>query len=199
MYLIIFDLGNVILRYDFRRFAEKVSKGTNRTTQEVIEHLCFGGVKNDFDTGRLAIQDFVSYALKWLQHPNLSRDAFVEYWQDIFWEDPSAEQILNEVRMRYPIWLMSDTDPLHFTHALNRFPVLKRFEVYFLSFISGYLKRETDSFKRVLDVANGFNKQIIYIDDIEVNIRSACSTGLTGILFSSWSKLRHDLSQYGIL
>jgi HAD superfamily hydrolase (TIGR01509 family) len=82
---------------------------------------------------------------------------------------------------------MSDTDPLHFAFLSDTYPVIREADRYLLSFKHGYLKRQPEAFRHVLDSSGLDPESFILVDDREVNIESCRKAGMGGILFSTWA------------
>ena len=100
---------------------------------------------------------------------------------------------VGEILRNHRVWIMSDTDPLHFTHLLNTLPVLRTAERYWLSFERGYLKRESEAFQELLSVSGRDDGEFVLIDDREDNCRSAASSGIRAIRFRNWSQALQEM------
>lgn len=107
-------------------------------------------------------------------------------WQDIFTTMPGSEAAVEALRKAHELWIMSDTEPLHFAFLIDRFPLLRNMDRYYLSFEHGYLKHSSEAFYHVLASSGRPSSEILLIDDRQINITSAAETGITGILFENW-------------
>ena len=195
--LLVFDLGNVILNVDFGRFARSVANDSHKSPEEVQATFCQGPLKRELDRGRIGPLGFAAEIEAWLGEGAPSQEEILEAWTDIFSLKQGAEGFLVRYRLKYPTWLMSDTDPAHFTAALNNFALVRRFDRFIVSFRQGLLKREEGAFQLLAQfVVRG--RKVILIDDLEVNVTAAQNAGLEAILFKSWEQLPKDLSDRGV-
>ena len=115
-----------------------------------------------------------------------------QYWQDIFEPLEGAVEAVRFLREMHSLWIMSDTDPLHFTFLLNNYPLLRSAERYYLSFEHGRMKSSVEAFSHVLGSGRSAD-EFILIDDKAVNGASASTAGIRTILFQSWSDTLESL------
>jgi FMN phosphatase YigB (HAD superfamily) len=82
--------------------------------------------------------------------------------------------------------MLSDTDPLHFQHLISRFPLVRRFSHYFLSYVTGCLKTDPAAFVPVLERCDPARDEILFVDDIRANVEVAQETGIPAMQFTGW-------------
>ena len=186
MRILLLDLGQVLLRFDPLIFCRKAADGSPHDAETVYRHLWLGRLKRELDTGRLGPSPFVDAALAWLDNPRLTRDDFVLAWQDVFWENDGTEAFLDRVAPDYALWMLSDTDPLHFQHLISRFPLVRRFSHYFLSYTTGCLKSDPAAFAPVLARCDPSRDEILFVDDVQGNVDVARQAGLPALTFTGW-------------
>jgi len=186
MRIILLDIGNVLLDVDFMPFCRAVCRDAESGAEQLMERYCQGELKELHDTGRIASLDF----LRMIAADPLTRDLTLQQlrlaWQDIFTPTPDCETAVGQIRQRYKLWIMSDTDPLHFAFLLDRFPILRNMDRYLLSYEHGHLKRSPEAFRYALDLVGRDASELLLIDDRQVNIDSCCTVGIESILFQSW-------------
>jgi len=185
----VFDLGNVILDLHFDDFAKRLSLHTDRSPKEIMEYFCTSETKYNFDRGIIAPQEFIHLSLDWLNLSDDFHEPFIKLWQNIFTPSSRCEAFFKKVNPSTHLWLMSDTDPLHFVHVVSNYEVLSRFSKFILSFVTGKLKRDAGSFRWLGDIAK--ENKIVFIDDMKVNIEAARSVGITSVRFSGWNELEN--------
>ncbi|MEW6607546.1 MAG: HAD family phosphatase [bacterium] len=190
--LIIFDLGNIILNFDHNIICRKLSQISRFSPQQVYEIIFTSGLERLYDEGKISTRDFfkkVSNRLKL----NISLTGFKQIWQDIFWLNEGIEEILLSLRGRYKLFLLSNTNEIHFELAMAKFDVLNLIDEYILSYQVGFSKPAKEIFYEALKRANVEAEKCIYIDDIKEHIASASKIGMNVILFQSISQLKMDL------
>ncbi|MCC7430450.1 hypothetical protein IT568_06395 [bacterium] len=187
MKILLVDLGNVIIDVNFEKFINFVAEGSVRSTKEISQTLCAGEIKQKLDTGFLGANEFVNFSLDWLKNPKLDKNSFVFAWQNIFTLRKDANDFLQKTPLDWHLWLFSDTDPLHFTFALNNFEVLRKFENFIVSFVTGKLKTDETAFENLAKINK--KNEILFVDDKLENVENARKSGIKSILFKSWSEV----------
>lgn len=189
MAVLLVDIGNVLLDVDFYRFCSKTADLTGLSEDAVFNHFCTGPLKEEMDKGWRSPQSFLEAAAE-ACNVRLNYSELKEYWADIFTLKTECMSVLQQLRNRYELWIMSDTDPLHFTYFMNHYPLLRSFDYYVLSYVSGNLKSEAEAFA-VFDQDPG---AYTLIDDKKINCATARQCGLNSIHFQSWEQVAAALS-----
>jgi len=195
--LIIFDLGNVILNFDHMIICRKLSRLSKFSPQQVYEIIFSSGLERLYDEGKIATQNFFDEIVNKLGLI-ISFEEFKIIWQDIFWINEGIQEILLSLKGRYKLFLLSNTNPLHFGFARDKFKILEVIDEYILSYQVGFSKPAKEIFHEALKKSNVLAAASIYIDDIKEHVTSANKIGLNGILFQSIEGLKADLAKYGI-
>lgn len=192
--VIIFDLGNVILNFDNMIRCRKLSKLSKFSAQEVDEIIVRSRLERLYDEGKISTQDFfkeISIKLGL----NISLDEFKLIWQDIFWLNNGIEEVLLYLKGRYKLFLLSNTNELHFEFAKNKFDVLNLIDEYILSYKVGFSKPDSEIFYKALKKSKTEASKCIYIDDKKEYVTSANKIGMKGILFQSIEGLKKELAK----
>jgi FMN phosphatase YigB (HAD superfamily) len=186
MGIILLDIGNVVVSVDFMPFCKAVSRNGEVGAMAVKGRYCEGELKDRFDSGKIAPQEFLGMVASDPLTLDIPLHELRSAWQEIFTLQKGCIEAIRQLQEHHTLWIMSDTDPLHFAFLLNMFPVLRSMERYFLSYVHGYLKRSPDAFRHVLDSSGIEACEFILIDDREVNCASGRSVGINTILFRNW-------------
>lgn len=186
MGIILLDIGNVLVSVDFMPFCRVVCRDAESGAERLMERYCQGELKDRHDTGRIASFDYLDMIAADPLTRDLPRCQLRLAWQDIFTLLPGSEAAVGQLRQRHELWIMSDTDPLHFAFLLDRFPLLRTMDRYLLSYEHGWLKRSPEAFRYALELAGRDASGLLLIDDRQVNIDSCRSVGIDSILFRSW-------------
>jgi HAD superfamily hydrolase (TIGR01509 family) len=127
-------------------------------------------------------------------------DEFRQIWSDIYEENLSVMQLIKELKKNnYKMYLLSNTNELHYLHIRNKYKILDEFDDYILSYKLGYRKPSRVIFQSALEKSGLPASNHIYIDDMEEHVNAAQSIGMIGILFRSTAQLRSELHKNGIL
>jgi putative hydrolase of the HAD superfamily len=102
-------------------------------------------------------------------------------------------QLIQELRGRMRLFLLSNTNAMHFDHIRRRFEVLEAFEEALLSFELGVGKPEPEIWREALRRAGLPPARCAYVDDILEYVETARRLGLKGLHFQGAGRLRREL------
>ncbi|NTV99339.1 MAG: haloacid dehalogenase [Chlorobiaceae bacterium] len=197
MGVVLLDIGNVIVDVDFHRFCLAVSIDGEQCAETLFRRYCSSEEKNRFDRGLIAPGEYLGLIARDPEVRPMPSGELKELWQDIFSPKKGVEEAVELLRQKHRLWIMSDTDPLHFVFLLNNFPVLKQAERYWLSYEHGRLKSQPESF---IEVLNGEVQRsaadFMLLDDREDNCRSAESCGIRAHRFTAWPLALEDVRMW---
>ena len=197
--VILFDLGNVILPFNHYQIAEKLSRSAQKNEfqdpQKLFSYLfdLEKGVINDFDVGKVSPLDFFQSIKRYLGL-SISLEEFIPIWNDIFVEDQEVSRIILSLKQKWRLGLLSNTDPLHFNDVLSKFPILRAFDKWILSYEVGFKKPAIEIFQKAMEWALVEPQKILFIDDMEQHVEVAISLGMEGVRFISAKQLEKELS-----
>jgi putative hydrolase of the HAD superfamily len=144
--LFVFDLGNVILPFEHRQIAVKlheVSRIQNRFTSDDLFRFLFDrdwGFVNPYEEGRISSRDFFA-KLRERYKLELEFEEFKDIWNNIFEEDPEVNAIITHLKNKgYPVFLLSNTNELHFSYVIERYPIVHSLDEWILSYEVGARK-----------------------------------------------------------
>jgi putative hydrolase of the HAD superfamily len=196
--VVIFDLGNVILPFDHYQIAEKLSRFVQKKEfqepQRIFSYLFDfeKGVINDFDVGRVSPPEFFRSVKQYLGL-SISFEEFIPIWNDIFVENQEVSQIILSLKTKWRLGLLSNTDPLHFHYILSKFPIMRSFDKWILSYEVGFKKPAVEIFQKAIQWGSVEPEKILFIDDMKRHVEVAVSLGIQGIHFVSAHQLKEEL------
>ncbi|MCE1274512.1 MAG: HAD family phosphatase [Chlorobiales bacterium] len=197
MGIVLLDIGNVIVSVDFKPFCRSVARDGAADYDAILSRYCEGAFKDRVDRGMVAPAEFLGMLADDPMTVDKSPAYFRFAWQKIFTPVPGSAEAIRRLGEHHQIWIMSDTDPLHFAYLLDTYPVMRGHDRYFLSYEHGLLKREPEAFRHVLDSSGVDPQQFILIDDRAVNIDSCRRVGMHGILFTGWEDVQASPLLFG--
>ncbi len=193
---VIFDLGRVLVGLDFSRGMPAWIRENIR--EDVISLTSFPAFL-EYNAGRLTPEEFHRHSTATLNLPFTFQE-FTQLWCDIFEPQPEMEQLVSRVAAHYPVNLLSDTDPLHWTFICRNFPwIPQRFPHPALSYRIGSLKPAPANFCAAAAGLGLRPEECLFIDDLPANIDGAQAVGMAGILFHTPGQLTAELVRRGIL
>ena len=196
---IVFDLGQVLVRFDYKNFVEKVNKHKNGIGEQFMElYKNNYSFHRDFEKGTISEKKFVSQMLNYLDH-TIDEETFCRYWSDIFSLNDDVIEILPELKKNYKLYLLSNTNSIHKKYGYQNYEFLKLFNKLFLSHEVGFVKPEIEIYQSV-EKESGFpSNEHIFIDDILEYVDAAKKLGWDGIQFLGYDDLIKNLRQRKIL
>jgi FMN phosphatase YigB (HAD superfamily) len=186
MSIILLDIGNVLVSVDFMRFCRDVALDPVSGAQEIYRKYCTGELKEKLETGFIAPFEYLDVIARDPHSRAIPLHELKLLWQDIFEPIEGAVEAVRLLKEKHSIWIMSDTDPFHFTFLLNSYPLLRGADRYYLSFEHGNMKNSVQAFEHVLENSGCGADEFVLIDDKEENCASASQAGIRSVLFYNW-------------
>ena len=190
--IVIFDLGGVLVNLDWDRVCSRLHEHSGLA--DVRPEVVNGPTVTSAMRGQLTPRAYHEALCEKLV-ASLSYEDFVESWNSLLSANEAIVPLVEHLRSGHRLVLASNTDPIHFAYSVERFPVLKNFERYFLSYEMGLLKPDPAYFHHVLYGLWASPGDCIFIDDRPDVVRAARNIGITGLVFESIGKLKSDLSE----
>ncbi len=196
---VVFDLGQVLLRFDYKYFVEKV----NRHKAEIGDHFLElyknnYEVHRDFEKGLISEKYFISRMLEYLDH-TIDEETFCKYWSDIFSFNDDVIALLPELKKNYKLYLISNTNSIHKKYGYQNYEFFNLFDKLILSHEIKFIKPEKEIYLEVQKVSGFPSEEHIFIDDILEYVNAAKSLGWDGIQFVGYEDLVMNLKAREIL
>jgi putative hydrolase of the HAD superfamily len=194
---VIFDLGNVLVNYDVKRAARRFSEAGGISQLRIWAHFFLSKFEQAYTRGEISTPEFYREACRIFKKP-VSYPTFKHYWNDIFWENPGMDKLLARIKKHYPLYLISNTNVLHFTHIQKQFKILRHFKKVFPSHKVGASKPDLKIYRRVLRKIGLKPAETVFIDDMKNFVRGARKAGMRALRFRTRARLVQDLRKLGI-
>jgi len=198
--VILFDLGNVLVDFNFGSAVERISGFCGKSPDEILKFFFNSEVTNSFEKGALSSEEFYDQVKNRLDL-KLGYESFVPIWNEVFFfssKNRAVYHIANCLKKEYRIGLLSNTNILHYRYIKDNFPVFNVFEKLFLSFEIGALKPDKAIYQKVINDLGVLPENIFYTDDRSDLINSASALGIKSFVFTSAEQLIRDLSSLNI-
>lgn len=195
---IIFDLGNVVLRFDHMLICEKIARYSRYSSDDVYKLGFNSDLFELYDRGKIRSEDLFQWILRRFDI-NISYDMFKSVWSDIFSLNDSVETVVSALKNNgYYLVLLSNTNELHFDFIRENFRVIELFDDIVLSYRIGYSKPHKEIFIEALKRAGSSPEECIYVDDIEEFSKAAEDLGINSIVYRSTEQLIKGLKKLGV-
>lgn len=195
---IFFDLGKVILPFDIRIATRKLEKECLIPSEEIVRRIMGNPLDWDFEKGVISPEEFYEQVGQ-RTGLTLVYDRFVSIWNDIFSENEKVSRMVRELKRKYPITIISNTNVLHFNFVYKNFPIVREVGSYILSFREGVRKPDPKIFQIALERYGVQPFEALYIDDMEPFIAAARSLGFQVIHFKDANQLEREMGSLKLL
>jgi putative hydrolase of the HAD superfamily len=195
---LIFDLGRVLVYFDFARAYRALESFCPCPAPEMPKRLFTTDLVRRLETGRISARDFHA-GFSQLIKLDLDYDRFCEIWTSIFTHALLPESLLENLSKRYRLVLLSNTNPIHFEMIRAAYPHLKHFHDLTLSYKVGALKPEEAIYRAAIERAGCEPEECFYTDDIAEFVEGGRRAGMDAVQFESREQLERDLRARGIL
>lgn len=194
---IIFDLGDVIVKVDraeqFRKFSAKSGKDAFS-----IRQYLDGRIKGEFGRGEISPREFYQ-RVSCDMGLKMSFEEFKKEWCGIFKLNTNAAQLIEKLKGKFKLILLSNTDALHFPYIRNKFKVINAFDELVLSYEIGCMKPNPLIFIEAIKKSKTLPFNIAYFDDIAEFIYVARLMGIKAFQYIDDDKLKQDLKKVNVL
>lgn len=186
-----FDLGNVLIFFDHQKMCRQLSAvcGLDLGSVEKVMHA-FG---DPYERGHVTSRGIFDEVCRLAQR-ELDYETVIHAISDIFEPNEPTIAIALALKERgHRLFLLSNTCEAHFAFASNRFPFLKQFDGYVLSYEVGARKPEKTIYEKALKIAGCRKEECFYTDDILPYVESARSLNIDAEQYTDPQSLTQHL------
>ncbi len=165
---VLFDLGNVLLRFDFRR--GYLAMADHGADVAALESDAMEALKIAYETGRLSTPEMIAQAGA-LSGYQGSADHFERSWQEIFDENTPMIRFLSDLKAKgTPCFLLSNSNDMHVRHIWDTYDILPIFDDIIFSHDAQAMKPGEAIYEMAIDRFSLDPTKTAYIDDLPDNI-----------------------------
>ncbi|MCM8763672.1 MAG: HAD family phosphatase [Candidatus Omnitrophica bacterium] len=194
---IIFDLGNVLIRFSHSIAAKKLTQYSPYSHEEIHNLIFDSNIVSRYETGKIKTKDFF-FRLKKLLKLNIGYLELRRIWNEIFFANPPVELIVKKLKGRYRLILLSNINYSHFAYIKEKFPVVGEFDRIILSYRVGFRKPHPLIYKKAIEVSNCLPGEILYIDDRVDLVSAALVLGINALCFRTVGELKKAMGRLGV-
>lgn len=197
---VIFDLGRVLIDFDFQISAKEIAALSDKSPDEIYDFFFSSPLTQSFEEGRVSPEDFFSKVKSHLGL-KISINEFLPIWNKIFFltdENNRVYQLSKRLKRHYKIALLSNVNILHFEYLKHNFPIFDTFDPILVSYEIGFVKPSPMIYQKAIDVLGCRPGEIFYTDDRKELIDAAKELGLRGYVYKGCEQLKRDMISCGI-
>lgn len=189
---LIFDLGNVIYDIDYSLTFNKLNSRLPEKDHGLGKKFMVSDTHFNLEMGKISEATFRNGVRDYFKQD--WEDAWIdEIWNALLVDIPSDRiELLLQLKQTYPLYLLSNTNSIHFKVVDQLFrkklsddewPLL--FDKLFLSHEMGFRKPSAEIYNEVVRQIGGKPGECLFFDDLQENLMGAEKVGMKTFLIDS--------------
>ena len=190
---VVFDLGNVLIPFDYNKILIKLNEIENGLGERF-----YNLYKNNYDIHRkyekweLSDDEFLNIMAEWTEH-KISPEEFCVIYSDLFTLNNDTIALLPRLKKNYKLVLLSNTNHIHQKYGWEHYDFLKNFDKLILSHEVGATKPEEKIYRAVESFTKAPSEEHLFTDDIIEYVNAAKDAGWDAFQFTTHEKLLEEL------
>lgn len=197
-WVVFFDIGQVLVKYDAKQVAGEMARLLGRHPMRVARYLWSSDIVERVERGQVKPRELYRLFCRELGYEGGYED-FKRLWSGFFKPHPETAELFERLSRRHRVYLLSNTNFLHWRHIQEHYAFARKARGAVLSFKLGLRKPDPRIYRFAVRYAGAKAQDCIFIDDRRDNVEAAVKVGLRGIRFSDPRRLREELEKLGAL
>ncbi len=194
--IVVFDLGKVLVDYDYSIAARRIAAQSRKSLDEVRVLIEQSRFIIDYESGRLTRGEFFEQVQAATGFGG-TLDEFGAFFADIFTEIPPMIELHAGLRRRgVPTWIFSNTNDLAIEHVRRNFPFYRNFDGYILSYEVGAMKPAPEIYAALEKLTGRRGADILYLDDRPENVAGGAARGWQTVLHQTPGETRNAVEKF---
>jgi FMN phosphatase YigB (HAD superfamily) len=195
----IFDLGKVLVDFDYSIAAEKIAARSTKAPADLHHFLGSSPLLVEYESGRITRQSFYE-AVREAVGFRGDLEEFGGYFARIFTAMPETIALHAELKRRgFKTYIFSNTNDLAVEHVRRDFPFFAHFDGYIVSYEIGAMKPLPKIYEAMEKMCGRRGADLIYLDDRAENVAAGAARGWRAIQHESTEQTRRALEKLGVL
>jgi putative hydrolase of the HAD superfamily len=197
---LLFDLGGVLIDFDFNRALAAWQPRSRLSLQQLQERFSLDEPYQRLERGDLAPEGYYDYLASHLQIDAAA--GFIEQgWCDIFVREiAETTALVRQASTTTPCYAFTNINARHVDTWMRLYPELaSAFTRVFASHELRMRKPERRAFDHVCAAMGVQPHEVLFFDDFPENVQGARDAGLQAVLVRSPHDVRDALARHGIL
>lgn len=187
---VIFDLGKVLLDFDYSITAGHLAELCEVSTQGILDTIDQTHLLLDYEEGKLTTDEFYAKVCEQTGYRG-DFETFRDAFADIFSEIPEMVNLQRRLKEAgVPCYIFSNTNEIAIHHVKRNFPFFGGFDGYVYSYLEKSMKPDALIYDAVERLTGKSGTSLIYLDDRAENIESGAARG--------WQTIHHVASTSSI-
>lgn len=197
--VVVFDLGNVLIPFDYSISFNKLEKIEQGLGQRFLDQYKKNyELHRNFERGAIPEEEFLTRLSGFINN-KIDKQTLIDAYSKIFRVNEDVAALLPNLKEKYKLILLSNTNSLHQKYGWNQFEFLRHFDKLILSHEVGAVKPEEKIYKAVKAFTKEPSEKHIFIDDILEYVEGAKKMGWDAVQFTDYDQLVKDLKEREII
>jgi FMN phosphatase YigB (HAD superfamily) len=193
---IIFDLGKVLVDFDWSIAAGKIAARSLKPPEDFTQFLATSPLLWQYESGLIKRGVFFEAIREAIGFQG-DIDEFNGHFAAIFTEITPMTTLQASLRSRgFKTYIFSNTSDMAVEHVRLNFPFFKNFDDYILSYEVGAMKPQPKIYEAMEAMTGKRGADLIYIDDRPENIEAGAARGWRAILHEHPEQTRRLLEEH---
>jgi glucose-1-phosphatase len=195
---VVLDFGNVVCRFEPRLFVERLLRLSKIPVGNVADMLHRSvDLGRAYETGLITSDQFFEgicarYGLV------VEKGEFIDAFVHIFMPILPTFDLIRQLKPRYKLGLLSNTNEWHFEYGIKSVEVFPLFDAVTLSFQVGAMKPDARIYSDMLGKLRLEPNECVYVDDIEENVEAGRRIGMKTIQYMSPDQCLAELRRWNV-
>jgi putative hydrolase of the HAD superfamily len=196
--VLLFDLGNVLVEFSGVRDLARLLPAP-LTPEELVERWTNCPHSHAFQLGQMSADDYAERFVKDWRIALQPHEFMKEYrtWSRRLL--PGARELLDELRPRFRIAALSNSNEAHWDRNSSEIGVTDLFEIAISSHQVGLCKPDPAIYKIALDRLGVAPESVMFFDDLAENVEAARSVGIRAYQTVGVDQVRGRLTREGLI
>ncbi len=196
---IIFDLGKVLLDFDYTIATEKIAARSFKPPEDLHSHLGGSPLLVQYETGLLTRDEFFAEVRQATGFRGELAE-FGDFFAGIFTPIEPMIALHAELRQRgLTTYIFSNTNDLAIELIRRDFPFFKHFDGYIFSYEVKSMKPDAPIYEALEKLTGKRGADLIYIDDRHENIVAGAARGWRTVFHEKPERTRQALTAFGVI
>lgn len=196
--LVAFDLGNVLCTVNEMPVAQKLAAMSGRSAEDTFEIIFSKQRKLLFESGEMTFTQHAEQAISTLGLDMSTRD-FTDLYDSVLIPSENMFTLVSRIGTTHRLALVSNTSEPHWKSAQRFLPFSPKLDPVIVSYEVESMKPDRAFYDALLEQSGVPASNILFVDDLAVNIAAARTAGMIGHQFESQAGLETALIELGII
>jgi glucose-1-phosphatase len=192
-------MGKVLVDFDFRNLADRMQALVGLEVEQLQHAFMDKNLAIRYESGEMSDAGFHEEVCRRLDR-TIPFGLFVDAWNSIFLPEPLvADELLAVLARTADLWVLSNTNRLHFTFILSHYTFVRHFKGFCVSYEAGSLKPDPRIFRYALNKAAASEAGTLFVDDSLQNVEAALRLGIDAFQFIGVDHFTDEMAARGLL